>query len=215
MESEILFQYTVSSWERLQTFDKNCVLILIFCLDVSFFDLDLSEPILNVNGNIQELVDIREGKSLAISCRADARPTPNLIISKYSQMKIIEHKVSNVLDISIPEVQCSDTDIYTCTGKLAGFVSKQKNVTINILCKLFEIIHFCNDFFQLRYSCILSIYSMYILTRLDIHYERWHFVKLNKPFSQYKMIDGKIWFKTKISNTKKNSTWIWVIPRKL
>ncbi|XP_048751512.2 uncharacterized protein LOC125663257 [Ostrea edulis] len=110
------------------TFDK-------LYTSIDLYIMYLSEASFNANGKMQESVDISEGEQLILSCVVDGRPTPRLSISRYSQIKILKSKVSNVIHVSIPEVKCSNTDMYRCTGSSAGFVSKQKEVAINVHCK--------------------------------------------------------------------------------
>ncbi|XP_048749343.2 uncharacterized protein LOC125661400 [Ostrea edulis] len=101
---------------------------------IKLYIMYLSEPSLNVNGK-QKFVDIREREPLTLSCVVDGRPTPSITISRYQQMEVMESKITNALNVSIPEVQCSDADIYSCTGSSEGFVSNHKEVTVGVLCK--------------------------------------------------------------------------------
>jgi hypothetical protein len=107
-----------------------------FVTFIFFFNVDLSEPSLIVNGKKYRFVNISERESLSLSCRVDAKPTPWINISRTSQITTMQRKMSQNVQVSIPEVQCSDTDIYRCTASSPGFVSKHKEVHIDVLCKL-------------------------------------------------------------------------------
>jgi hypothetical protein len=110
----------------------------LFCFPIVLFITisDLSEPSLSVNGNFEESLDIHEGESLTLSCTVEGSPTPGLSISRHSQANIRKSGVSDSLELSIPEVKCSNSDVYRCTGSSVGFLSKHKEITVGVLCKL-------------------------------------------------------------------------------
>ena len=102
---------------------------------------------MSINGSSysNQAVQAQERTSLLISCNVSGNPNPSIRLRRSGSTDILtQTSTSEVLNHSIPRLQCSDTDNYTCTGDLTGFTSKQTIFGVNVNCEL----HFHQYFYK-------------------------------------------------------------------
>lgn len=114
----------------------------LFFKDKLFFlvvDLDETQVFANGRRDSSQIV-LEENKKLHLSCYGNGNPDPTIRLSKHNNAIETLETVSAIwLNHTIERLQCSDSDTYTCTSTSAGFLNKEKRITVSVLCEFLQL----------------------------------------------------------------------------